>query len=62
MNPSTRYFTDASNVWKFETGKPPMHRELEDSIWEESAFASFEEFEESPGDTREITAEEGEPS
>lgn len=55
----THYFTDGYAVWKFEPGKPPMHRDVEDSEWEESAFSGLAEFIASPGDTREITAEEG---
>lgn len=61
MNSTTRYFTDSISIWKFEPGKPPMHRDYEENQWEESAFTSLEEFEEYPGDTREITEEEGEP-
>lgn len=56
---TTRYYTDNYAVWKFEHGKPPMHRDCDESHWEESSFPSFEAFEESPGDTHEITADNG---
>lgn len=57
----TRYYTDGTNAWKFEPGKPPMHRFTTDSKWDESAFASLEDFEEAPDHgIWEIDAEGGE--
>lgn len=56
-----RYFTDGVSIWKFAPGRPPQNRFSDESTWDESAFTSLEEFEETSGDVREITLEEGEP-
>lgn len=57
----TRYFTDGYSIWKFPPDGKPQCRETESPDWEESAFCSLEEFNESPGNAREISEEEGEP-
>lgn len=59
--PDTKYFTDGTNIWKFEPGEAPTHRFKEYPLWDESAFTSLAEFEASPGDTWEIDQEDAEP-
>lgn len=59
---TTHYHADGhGNLWKFEPGKPPMHRFDDENQWEESSFTSYEEFSQAPGDTYETTADHAEP-
>lgn len=58
---ATRYFTDGTATWKFAHGKRPMMRYNDSAEWGKSAFYSLAEFKAAPGNTTEISEEEGEP-
>jgi hypothetical protein len=56
-----RYFSDGTSVWKFQAGREPQIRDLDQPEWEESSFVSLEEFLQTPGEVKEIKAWEAEP-
>ncbi len=56
----TRYFTDGTATWKFPPTGRPMMRFNDSTQWDKSAFYSLAEFKAAPGNTKEISEEEGE--